>query len=110
MTRSTIVKIELSEVILEASVGIFAQEREHKQRVQIDASAYYDFRGETLDYDELLESIRSLVKSRHFDLLEELAFHIIDTLKGFKRVTRTFVKVTKLDVYSDAKVSVTISG
>lgn len=107
---NTIVKIDLSEVILQVSIGILPHERQKRQRVQIDASAYYDFRGHALDYSELLESIRTLVSNRHFDLLEDLAREIIKTLKSFHRVTRTFVKVTKLEAFSDAKVSVTISG
>jgi dihydroneopterin aldolase len=71
----------------EASVGIYEREKRATQPIEInltfgvpDAAAQHDNIADTIDYDRVVERIRSVLLDRHFNLLETLGEFIVELL------------------------------
>jgi dihydroneopterin aldolase len=72
---------------IEASVGIYEREKRATQPIEInltfgvpDAAAQHDDIADTIDYDRVVERIRSALADRHFNLLETLGEFIVEML------------------------------
>ena len=104
-------KFMLKGLELQASIGIYDHERAAPQRVVIDAELMLDGEREpqnddvaaTLDYDQIRDTIRAIVTSRHFDLQETLARRIFDALQTLPEVAAVRVRTAKPDAYDDCQ-------
>lgn len=104
-------KFMLKGLELQASIGIYDHERAAPQRVVIDAELMLDGEREpqnddvaaTLDYDQIRDTIRAIVTSRHFDLQETLARTLFDALAALPDVTALCVTTAKPDAYDDCE-------
>lgn len=72
---------------VEASVGIYEREKRTSQPLEInltfgvpEAAAAHDDIADTIDYDQVVARIRSMLGERHFNLLETLGEHIVALL------------------------------
>ena len=83
------------------SVGIYAEEKTKTQpveinlRLEISAPDHVQGLDETVCYHTLYTDMDSLCRSRHFDLLEELAEAITALCLSRKRVKTVRLKLTK---------------
>ena len=97
-------------LVLLASIGIRAREREEKQhvRISVDLVARADtaFPGEerrrVINYEKVVAAIRQIARSGHIELCEGFADRICRACFADPRVERVRVWVEKLDVFPDA--------
>ena len=95
----------------QASIGIYAAERQAKQAVLIDAELLLhdgtepqnDSVDTTIDYDVIRDSIQKLVGAMHYDLQETLARRIFDTLLALPEVAFVRVRTAKPEAYDDCQ-------
>lgn len=94
----------------EASVGIYPQELERRQTVEIDLvigmpdkAGARDNIADTIDYDKVAQRIRVLLAERHFNLLETLAGCIADILVLEFKAPSVRVSLAKLGVVAGTR-------
>lgn len=94
------------ELELMASVGIFEVEKRYQQRivVSVDLDVRDDYDGQSdrldavVDYGRVVAAIRSIVDSRHFNLIETLAERIAESCLADARVLGAKITVEKPDI------------
>lgn len=104
----------LRDMILPASIGIYAHEHASPQRVRInvdlgvtDNSALAgvpvgpDEISRVVDYEKLATRVRGIVADGHVRLVETLAERIAQTCLIDQRVRTARVRVEKLDIFPD---------
>ncbi len=108
--------IRLEGLCLEASIGIYPHELAARQPLEIDLqltidgalAARSDDIRHTVDYDQVVDRLETLLASRHFHLLEHLSQAVLDTLGDSFPVKRAEVTLAKpLAVPKARRVSVT---
>lgn len=86
-----------------ANAGVTAAERRKKQPLSIDAELFCDLQkvaetgevSDTADYSDVCAQIKSVAESEEFELLEQMAKRIIDSLKEKFSVQRVRVRIGK---------------
>lgn len=103
-------QILIEELTLEMSIGILEHEKKNKQRVIIDIeislnekASYGDDISQTVSYAKVIEKIKKLSESKHFNLVETLAEDIASECMNYAMVTKTKVTVKKPDIISETK-------
>ncbi len=103
-------QILIEELMLEMSIGILEHEKLNKQRVIIDLeislnekTSYDDDISQTVSYAEIIEKVKALSTSKHFNLIETLAENILDECMNYAAVTKTKVTVKKPDIILETK-------
>ena len=95
--------LRIDALALDASIGIYPQERAQRQLVLADlelvfsavSAAWSDEISHTIDYDEVLACVNELIASRHFNLLETLAQPMLDVVQERFSVERMMVTLSK---------------
>ncbi|GLR67262.1 diguanylate cyclase [Acidocella aquatica] len=105
------------DLVLDASIGVYAHEHETLQRIRInldlsvvdDGGAHRshcvagpDDLARVVDYEAIVVRAREIVKSGHVQLVETLAERLARTCLDDARVLNVRVRVEKLDVFVDA--------
>jgi dihydroneopterin aldolase len=103
------------DLVLQASVGVYAHEHTARQRVRInidlgviDEAAVAglavgpDELQRVVDYERVAQRARSIVGAGHIRLVETLAERIAESCMTDKRVRTVRVRVEKLDIFADA--------
>lgn len=103
----------LRDMVLAASVGVHAFERDAAQRIRVNVDLGVDDEGARLpgadqlsrvvDYEVVAKAVRAIVASGHVNLLETLAERIAATCLGDNRVAVVRVRVEKLDIFADTQ-------
>jgi dihydroneopterin aldolase len=97
-------KVSLQNVEYEASLGVYPFEKQKKQTIRISCDLYFNFLSacltdelsKTLDYDKVQATFRSQLDSRHFGLIESLAYHLVHCLlEQFPQLSAIRLKVEK---------------
>ncbi len=111
----------LRDMVLPASIGVYAHEQTRKQRVRINidmsvaeqghavsggaglsrAGVGRDDLGRVVDYEVVARSVRSVVGAGHVMLVETLAERLAEICLVDERVAVVRVRVEKLDVFDD---------
>ncbi|WP_299545963.1 dihydroneopterin aldolase [uncultured Helicobacter sp.] len=98
-------KIALEDLELECIIGILPYEREKAQKICVNAEFIVE--SEYLDYRLLRKYIIGAF-AKEFGLLEEAHKYFLNTLpKEFPQIKEFWIKITKLEIFSDCKVSIT---
>ena len=106
----------IRDLVLVASIGVHAHEHASPQRVRINvdlAVAEEDQRlsrpavgqdelGRVVDYEGIVNSVRSIVSAGHVQLVETLAERLCEACLADPRVHTARVRVEKLDIFPDA--------
>ena len=95
--------IRITDLTLEAIIGINSWERTTKQEVIINITLDFDSSKaaksdnikDTLDYKDLKKSIMTLVESSKFMLLERLVERVLDLIMKDPKVTHATVRIDK---------------
>ena len=103
--------IFIRELRLEAWVGLYKHERLAPQTIEIDVEIGLPgdavFRsgriGDTIDYGIVVERLRALLASDHFNLIETLAERIARLILDELKAPWVKVSVTKLGVVQGAR-------
>ncbi|MEM6621108.1 MAG: dihydroneopterin aldolase [Pseudomonadota bacterium] len=109
-------RIFLSNYVREMEIGAYAEERGVVQRVRFDVvlevarnTAHIDDRAErVVSYDDLVQSIESLIEGPRLNLLETLAEHLAQSCLIDPRSRRVHIRIEKLDRLDGAGLGVEI--
>lgn len=99
-------RVFIRDLELMASVGIFEIEKRYEQRIVVsveldvidDYDGYSDRLDSVLDYAGIVATVRSIVESAHFNLIETLAERIAESCIGDARVLVARITIEKPDV------------
>ncbi len=101
------------------SIGVLDFEKKAPQRVvislelEIDETACSkpDCIDEVISYSDIVEDVKTLCASKHYELVETFAHDIASTcLNSGSQAKRVTVNVMKPDIMNDANVGVTIKA
>ncbi len=104
-------RVRVRNLLLPCSIGIYDYERLRTQRVRINVEldiadpgsfSSEDFEN-VLNYETIIEGVRSIVGAGHIELVETLAERVAALCLEDDRSISVNVAVEKLDVYSDAE-------
>jgi dihydroneopterin aldolase len=105
-------KIHIEGLEVFALIGVYDWEREHQQRLIVDAelnadlsiAAQTDDVTKTLNYAEIAQVISEFAAQSQFKLIEALASHMIDwLLQAFPMLKSVRLKLSKPDILANAK-------
>ena len=99
-------------LVLPASIGVYAHEHEARQRVRINLDLAIrdeqegvgpDELSRVVDYEALADRVRTAVAAGHVRLAETLAERLAMLCLADARVVSARVRVEKLDLFDDAE-------
>ena len=111
-------KIIINNLIMQASVGVYENEKQNKQRIIVnvelllsnDTEPKQDNLEATQDYSQFRKCLIDIIESQHFHLLEVLVEKIHSTLMRNSYVIGTKVKISKPDIFDDCEVAYELSN
>ena len=99
-------KIEISDLTFKCIIGILDFERIKKQRVIINISFEYDFSKDLfIDYSEISNLIKSIMKKEKFLLLEDAILHLENLLNNSYQISNLYIKISKPNILKNCIVS-----
>ncbi len=111
-------KILINNLIIQASVGVYENEKKNKQKIIVnvelllsnDSEPKNDNLESTQDYSEFRKSLIEIIQSQHFQLLEVLVEKIHSTLMKNSYVLGARVNISKPDIFNDCEVAYELSN
>ncbi len=104
-------KVNIKNLILNISVGLHDFEKKEKQRVRfnIEISTDSNIKPDNtnllsiVNYEDTINKITNITKTKHHELLEDLAENIFDVIFKSKIVKKVKLKLEKLDIIKDTE-------
>ena len=104
-------KVIIKNLVLNIFIGIHNFEKKKKQRVRfnIEVVTNPNIRPNNkdlttiLNYEDLINKIKLLVKKQHHELIEDLAENIFKIIFQNKLVKKTSIKIEKLDIIKNSE-------
>ena len=104
-------KIIIKNLVLNIFIGIHNFEKKKKQRVRFNIEVVTNpyikpsnkDLSTILNYEDLINKIKLLVKKQHHDLIEDLAENIFKIIFQNKLVKKTNIKIEKLDIIKNSE-------
>jgi 7,8-dihydroneopterin aldolase/epimerase/oxygenase len=104
-------KVIIKNLILNIFIGIHNFEKKKKQRVRfnIEVVTNPNVRPDNndlltiLNYEDLVNKIKLLVKKQHHELIEDLAENIFEIIFQNSLVKKTIIKIEKLDIMKNSE-------
>ena len=104
-------QVQINELVLMVSIGIHEHEKVKKQRVSISLSIQaLDNLNEVdeninnvVSYEQIIKKLKNIISKGHIELLETLGEKIMDMCFEESRVLSVWMKLEKLDVFSETK-------
>ena len=104
-------KVIIKNLILNIFIGIHNFEKKKKQRVRFNIEINTDPNlkpsnkdlSTILNYEEVINEIKTLVKKQHHELLEDLAENIFKIIFQNKIVKKINLKIEKLDIIKNSE-------
>ena len=104
-------KVIIKNLILNIFIGIHNFEKKKKQRVRFNIEVVTNPHikpnnkdlSTILNYEDLINKIKLLVKKQHHDLIEDLAENIFKIIFQNKLVKKTSIKIEKLDIIKNSE-------
>ena len=104
-------KVNIKNLILNISVGLHDFEKKEKQRVRfnIDISTDSNIKPDNtnllsiVNYEDTISKIINITKTKHHELLEDLAENIFDIIFKSKIVKKVKLKLEKLDIIKETE-------
>ena len=99
-------KVIIKNLVLNIFIGIHNFEKKKKQRVRFNIEVITDPNvkpdnkdlSTILNYEEIVNKIKLLVKKQHHELIEDLAENIFKIIFQNRLVKKTNIKIEKLDI------------
>jgi dihydroneopterin aldolase len=100
-------RIHIEQLIFKAIIGLLDFERHTPQRVEINLEAKYHYTQEKfINYAELSTLIKEFITEQKFELLEEALLALEPVIKKrYPAIELLKIKITKPDILSDCRVS-----
>ncbi|RPG95536.1 MAG: dihydroneopterin aldolase [Candidatus Pelagibacter sp. TMED263] len=104
-------KIIIKNLILNISIGIHNFEKRKKQRVRFNIEVVTDPNimpnnkdlSTILNYEEIINKIKILVKKQHHELIEDLAENIFKIIFKNRLAKKMNIKIEKLDIVKNSE-------
>ena len=104
-------KVIIKNLVLNIFIGIHNFEKKKKQRVKFNIEAITDPNvkpnskdlSTILNYEEVVNKIKLLVKNQHHELIEDLAENILEIIFRNRLVKKTNIKIEKLDIIKNSE-------
>ena len=104
-------KVVIKNLILNIFIGIHNFEKKKKQRVRFNIEVVTNPNVKPdnkdlltiLNYEDLVNKIKLLVKKQHHELIEDLAENIFKIIFHNKLVKKTNIKIEKLDIMKNSE-------
>ena len=104
-------KVIIKNLVLNIFIGIHNFEKKKKQRVRFNIEVITDPNvkpnnkdlSTILNYEEIVNNIKLLVKKQHHELIEDLAENIFEIIFQNRLVKKTNVKIEKLDIIKNSE-------
>ena len=104
-------KVIIKNLILNMFIGIHNFEKKKKQRVRFNIEVVTNPNikpsnkdlSTILNYEDLINKIKLLVKKQHHELIEDLAENIFKIIFQNKLVKKTNIKIEKLDIIKNSE-------
>ena len=104
-------KVIIKNLILNMFIGIHNFEKKKKQRVRFNIEVVTNpcikpsnkDLSTILNYEDLINKIKLLVKKQHHDLIEDLAENIFEIIFQNSLVKKTNIKIEKLDIIKNSE-------
>lgn len=103
-------RVFLRDMVLPASIGVYAHERRGPQRVRINVDLAVhegelgaDELSHVFNYELVAAAVREIVGAGHVRLVETLAERIATSCLAHDLVARCVVRVEKLDILAEAE-------
>ena len=104
-------KVIIKNLVLNIFIGIHSFEKKKKQRVRFNIEVITNPFVEPnnkdlttiLNYEEIINKIKILVKKRHHELLEDLAENIFTIIFQNKLVKKAKIKIEKLEIIKNSE-------
>ena len=104
-------KVIIKNLVLNIFIGIHNFEKKKKQRVRFNIEVVTNPNIKPnnkdlttiLNYEDLINKIKLLVKKQHHDLIEDLAENIFKIIFQNKLVKKTNIKIEKLDIIKNSE-------
>ena len=111
-------KILINNLIIQASVGVYENEKQNKQKIIVnvelllsnDSEPKDDNLDSTQDYSQFRKCLIDIIQSQHFQLLEVLVEKIHSTLMINSYVLGAKVNISKPDIFNDCEVAYELSN
>ena len=103
-------KVIIKNLVLNVFIGIHNFEKKKKQRVRFNIEVVTNPNikpnnkdlSTILNYEDLVNKIKLLVKKQHHELIEDLAENIIEIIFQNRLVKKTNIKIEKLDIIKNS--------
>ena len=104
-------KVIIKNLILNMFIGIHNFEKKKKQRVRFNIEVVTNPNikpsnkdlSTILNYEDLINKIKLLVKKKHHELIEDLAENIFEIIFQNRLVKKTKIKIEKLDIIKNSE-------
>ena len=104
-------KVIIKNLVLNIFIGIHNFEKKKKQRVRFNIEVVTNPNIKPnnkdlttiLNYEDLINKIKLLVKKQHHELLEDLAENIFEIIFQNRLVKKTSIKIEKLDIIKNSE-------
>jgi len=104
-------KIIIKNLVLNIFIGIHNFEKKKKQRVRFNIEVITNPNIKPnnndlttiLNYEDLINKIKLLVKKQHHELIEDLAENIFEIIFQNRLVKKTNIKIEKLDIIKNSE-------
>ncbi len=100
-------KIDIENLKFQCIIGILDFERVTPQDIIVNITIEYDFKEKFINYADVADEIKSLMKSSKFLLIEDALESLAKNLrKKFPLINTLNLKITKPSILPDCTVSV----
>ena len=104
-------KVIIKNLILDIFIGIHNFEKKKKQRVRFNIEVVTNPNikpnnkdlSTILNYEDLINKIKILVKKKHHELIEDLAENIFEIIFQNRLVKKINIKIEKLDIIKNSE-------
>jgi dihydroneopterin aldolase len=104
-------KVIIKNLVLNIFIGIHNFEKKKKQRVRFNIEVITNPNIKPnnndlttiLNYEDLINKIKLLVKKQHHELIEDLAENIFEIIFQNRLVKKTSIKIEKLDIIKNSE-------
>ncbi len=103
--------VQITDLVLDARVGIHSYEKVSKQPININIKVFItppsvfndDSIKNIVDYEKIVNGIKTLVNQEHTNLVEVLAQKIAKICLEYKTAESAIIKIEKLDIINETK-------
>ena len=104
-------KVFIKNLILNVFIGIHNFEKKRKQRVRFNIEVVTNpyikpsnkDLSTILNYEDLINEIKLLVKKQHYELIEDLAENMFEIIFQNRLVKKINIKIEKLDIIKNSE-------